>query len=355
MPRHPQSRFEIGSTTTWVLVASLTVALGLAALVHASGVLAPTALDPNGPRIVFDATEWDFKEIHHKAPCEHVFKIKNTGKDTLRIVSAQGSCGCTVPTLSRKEIPSGGSEDLKVTYDSNRLGEFSKTVTVTSNDAVNPTVVLNIRGTITAEVDLVPLYGIRWMYPIQRDTLEKSTQRITLKTKELSELRVEKIEAQSPNLAWKVIDGPDARTKFVDLNLMSRTPIGHFNSTVTIHTNAVREPLLTESVYAEVVGDIEISPDRIYFPAGQDGRTSERKFTVRDRKAGGNFHLKEIKDAAGVLDFTTESVAAGREYAVTAKVKPSTHRKGNETGMIRILTDRAGEDTLLLDYTVFYQ
>lgn len=73
------------------------------------------------------------------------FWFKNTGISTLEIYSAKGSCGCTVPTYPQKvEAGTGGS--ITVRYYSANPGFINKSVTVTTNDPNNTTVVLRIKG-----------------------------------------------------------------------------------------------------------------------------------------------------------------------------------------------------------------
>src|SRR5438128_9283562 len=100
-------------------------ALSAPAVVRSAEDVPPTPTPtPAGPKIQVDATEWDFGEIERKAPCVHDFILKNAGTVRLTISNAKASCGCTVPSLARKEIPPGETEPLKVTYDSNRMGAF---------------------------------------------------------------------------------------------------------------------------------------------------------------------------------------------------------------------------------------
>ena len=61
--------------------------------------------------------------------------------------SVRASCGCTTPKWTREPIAPGGEGEIQVKYDTNRMGNFHKTVTVQSN-ATNQTVVLTIKGQV---------------------------------------------------------------------------------------------------------------------------------------------------------------------------------------------------------------
>jgi hypothetical protein len=66
----------------------------------------------------------------------------------LIISDAQGSCGCTVPTYPKNTpIKPGETQVIKVTYDTKRPGNFTKTVTIHSN-AKTPEKVITIKGVV---------------------------------------------------------------------------------------------------------------------------------------------------------------------------------------------------------------
>ncbi|MCB0663291.1 MAG: DUF1573 domain-containing protein, partial [Saprospiraceae bacterium] len=64
------------------------------------------------------------------------------------IKNAKGSCGCTVPTWPREPIMPGESSAIEVRYDTNRVGPFTKRVTLTTNENGENTRVLTIKGKV---------------------------------------------------------------------------------------------------------------------------------------------------------------------------------------------------------------
>lgn len=102
----------------------------------------------DGPQIeVLNATI-DYGTIDQDSEPYRIFKVKNTGTEPLLITNARGSCGCTVPERSdwTPPIAPGETRDLRVRYDTHRIGQFRKRVTLTTN-AGDPTV-LTIKGTV---------------------------------------------------------------------------------------------------------------------------------------------------------------------------------------------------------------
>jgi hypothetical protein len=100
-----------------------------------------------GAVLTFEKTEIDYGNIEKGADPLRKFKFKNTGTEPLVIQSAQGSCGCTVPSYKKEPILPGESSEIEVRYDTQRVGPFQKQVTLTTNESV-PTRVLTIKGVV---------------------------------------------------------------------------------------------------------------------------------------------------------------------------------------------------------------
>ncbi|MAT55052.1 MAG: hypothetical protein CMN32_11275 [Saprospirales bacterium] len=100
-----------------------------------------------GPVMKLESTEIDYGEIVQGSDPLREFKFTNVGTEPLIISNAKGSCGCTVPKWPKDPILPGESATIEVRYDTNRIGPFQKTVTLTTNEAT-PTHVLKIKGKV---------------------------------------------------------------------------------------------------------------------------------------------------------------------------------------------------------------
>lgn len=110
---------------------------------------AAVPVNPNAPTMKFEKDAIDYGTIKQDADGNRVFTFTNDGKEPIVISEAHGSCGCTVPTYPKEPIMPGKTAEIKVHYDTHRVGPFSKSVTVNSN-AKNSPVVLRISGTVEA-------------------------------------------------------------------------------------------------------------------------------------------------------------------------------------------------------------
>ncbi len=100
--------------------------------------------------IVFASTTHDYGTIVQSSDGSCVFAFTNKGKAPIVLNDVKASCGCTVPEWTRTPIAPGEKGSIKVTYNTNNVGAFTKSITVNSN-AINSPLVLIIKGTVTAK------------------------------------------------------------------------------------------------------------------------------------------------------------------------------------------------------------
>lgn len=99
--------------------------------------------------IDFESKVVDYGVIDHNSDGNREFVFTNNGSEPLVIKNAKGSCGCTVPTWPRDPIAPGATEKIKVKYATNRVGKFTKTITLTTNASKRP-VILTVKGEVNS-------------------------------------------------------------------------------------------------------------------------------------------------------------------------------------------------------------
>lgn len=86
------------------------------------------------PVMSFDKKLHDFGTINEGDVVKHTFTFTNTGSVPLVILSAKGSCGCTVPKWTKEPISPGASGEILVEFNSKGKPNLqSKKVTITTN------------------------------------------------------------------------------------------------------------------------------------------------------------------------------------------------------------------------------
>src|ERR1041384_4923731 len=114
-----------------------------------------------GPRIEFDNQVYEFGKITAGDPIKHTFFFTNTGDQVLELTDVHPSCGCTTAGDWTKKVEPGqaGSIPLQVNT-ANFNGPVIKTVTVTCNAKPQPSLVLQIKGTIFWPIELSPSFVV---------------------------------------------------------------------------------------------------------------------------------------------------------------------------------------------------
>lgn len=100
--------------------------------------------------VTFKTLVIDRPNIAYGADETFSFEFKNTGKTPVIISNVQTSCGCTTASKPEQPVAPGKSSVISVKYDTKRVGEFTKTITVTTNVQTEP-IVLTIKGKVAPQ------------------------------------------------------------------------------------------------------------------------------------------------------------------------------------------------------------
>ncbi len=91
-----------------------------------------SSLDPL-TSIEFKTTTIDYGDIEKGSDGVRTFSFKNTGDEPLKIYKIYSSCSCDILSKPENAIEPGNSGEIKVKYDTNKVGPIVKTITVYAN------------------------------------------------------------------------------------------------------------------------------------------------------------------------------------------------------------------------------
>jgi hypothetical protein len=83
--------------------------------------------------IAFAETNYEYGEIPFGGDGECEFFFRNTGKTPLVLTHVKSTCGCTIPDWPHEPVKAGEQGIIRVSYDTQRVGFFKKSVYVYSN------------------------------------------------------------------------------------------------------------------------------------------------------------------------------------------------------------------------------
>lgn len=101
----------------------------------------------NAQEFKFEKETINFGEIARGDDGTRVFEFTNIGNEPLVIKRVQSTCGCAVPKKPENPIMPNEKGSITVSYDTNRIGGFSKAITVYSN-AKTERKMLKIKGRV---------------------------------------------------------------------------------------------------------------------------------------------------------------------------------------------------------------
>ena len=110
--------------------------------------------DRKKAHIEFRDTLIDYGVIDFSSDGTCEFRFINTGKGQLLMKNVKSTCGCTVPQWPREPVSPGDTASILVSYDTYRVGSFSKSIYVYSN-AMNSPNRLVIKGRVRPAEDMI--------------------------------------------------------------------------------------------------------------------------------------------------------------------------------------------------------
>jgi len=111
------------------------------------------SLSINAQEFKFKKETIDYGKIAKGSDGSRVFVFTNTGDQPLIISRVQSSCGCTIPKKPEQPIMPGKDGEIKVSYDTKRVGGFSKSITILSN-AKTARKMIKIKGMVVNSISL---------------------------------------------------------------------------------------------------------------------------------------------------------------------------------------------------------
>jgi hypothetical protein len=305
--------------------------------------------NPNSikPKISPVEPDYDFGQAPEGKNVEHVFKIRNTGGSDLVIHQAKGSWGCTATVVSTKAIPPGGEGEIKATLSTRNVkGKVRKTITVSSNDPVNPKITLSLHGEIIREVDVAPRtinFGkLRKKQTASKDltiTIEKS-ENIHISSVTINNDKKFAVEPKGTE------EGGVAR---YSVNFLGSDELGKMSSTIRIALEGAQTSIMTVPIRVQIDKDLNYIKDLYFVQRNGSYPSREVYFTTL---SGTPVNILKVKDTGGLLKtsiLNSKGSASVLKVEVRdSKIVPSNPMKHK----LIITTDHNEEPTAEISYSI---
>jgi len=291
--------------------ALLTLGISTLSIFASSGLAQATGRDnlaPNNPAmmepalegkgtVVFASKTQDAGEILDTSPAKLTYLFKNTGAGPVTITQVKVSCGCTVPELDKKTYMPGESGTLTVTFDpANKNGSIARNITVFTDSEQTPSETLLVRAlvkpVVVIEPKVIPFESVEKGGTATKEikiygrTDDFEVTRATIADPEVFDIKVE-------NKGETEYRGEMLRLSVISVTVKPGARPDNHRSDITIRTNDSRKPIVTTTVIARVLGDLNINPVRVTMGRMVVGDEFEREFHVTS-KSGKSFNVENV-------------------------------------------------------------
>jgi Protein of unknown function (DUF1573) len=266
----------------------------------------------DGPRIVFDQTFHDFGIISDMLPVSFDFVFHNQGNEVLKIGNVKASCGCTAAAPTKNEYLPGEEGSIHVTFKpKGRSGHQAKSIRVNSNDPENKITNLRISSDILAAVNVEPkVFRFNEVEAGHAKTIVGEI-RVRGDGFKVTDINVNGPYAKAEILGTESIEvsGMPATTTKVEVTVLEDAPLGWLDRRVIVKTDNPERPSLEVTLWANVLGPIEIQPAKLPLGVVRAGQPFRRELRLVSR-AGDLFKLTDWK-----IDSDDESLEMKVELA----------------------------------------
>jgi uncharacterized protein DUF1573 len=307
--------------------------------------VAPAATDQQAPRIVFRESLHDFGKVEQGDQINHLFPFTNQGTRDLRIESVKTSCGCTAAVISSEVVSPGKEGTISVTFDTTRFfGEKVKTVSVHSNDPLQPVTTLTLQGEIAVEVAAEPAQ--LYLGRVRRGV--GATHTIELLYDANKPITITDATAESPlvSLRSEDLEKDGKKGKKLIVTLRKDAPLGRVSTDITVFTTSQKRPTLSIPVFGQIEGDLLVQPPQVSFGVVRKGDTKEHEISIKSR-AQNPVRVVRAQSSTPSVIAAMDTVKDGEEYRLTLKVNPD-GEPGQIRGEVQVFTDHPVEKVLTI-------
>ena len=224
------------------------------------------------------APEYDFGKALGGSKIKHNFIIKNIGQKPLEIASVTETCACTASVISQDEIPPGGTGSISTVLTlSSESRQIRERIFVLTNDPIQNTLTLTLKGETFLPLTTFPT---RLYLGSQKPLQTSLTKQISLHL----EKDVQLLGVRTDSKHMKATLATDVDIPTTSLQILSSLPVGNFSQSLLIdYTYKGKKATHDVLVFGEVLGDLQVVPNRLFFGLIKDPTSISKIITISSR------------------------------------------------------------------------
>jgi len=294
-----------------------------------AGSVPPIDADPDFvPVIELATTDLDVGVVPNDRRSLHALEVTNRGKAPLRIHNIQTNCACTQGHIApeKSTIAPGETGVIDVVIDPYRIPGFSssRVLTISSNDPVTTTVMVDVHAEVEPELDL-SADEVRFGEVMLGDT---PTETLHIRQIFEGDWSVSLVDLQSLGGAplegitatFTEVTGDDGvRAYDIEVAITDEARRGTIEGGLFIFSNLPRIPQLRLPVHAEIVSPVTADPafpQRLVLQTDDDGlRSGTARLTART----GTITLGALRYDEAVLAVSADTEGPAEEIRLSVQ------------------------------------
>lgn len=285
-------------------------------------------------RKMFTVTSHNFGTVAKGSKTEYRFVFRNIYEEDLHVVGVRTSCGCTSPTVTKRDLKTHETAEVVATFNTRTFqGQHGATLTITFDKPFYAEVQLRVAGNIRGDVTFDPPF-----VDLGTVDLGKGSERQVRVTR-LGSTPWEIKDVRSANANFEVsLSKPTREGGRTIYDLTTRlkpgTPAGYVKGQLILVTNDPRATQIPMDVEGRVVAEVTVSPQLLALGAVSAGETVTKNVVIR---ANREFKITGVFCSDGCLTCEPKTTPA------RVHILPVTFQAGDTVGKVerelRIATD----------------
>lgn len=248
------SRFR---KTLLTLITFISASLGASAPVQ-------LASADTGPLAKLGQDMYDFGSVMQGQKVVHEFAVENSGDADLVLQRIAPSCGCTAAAVSSPTIKPGGSEKIRVTFDTAGMyGAKTKTVNVVTNAREKPEFTLKLKGSVIRGISSTPERVTFGDVP-QSASQAMRTKEVALNVTEGMTWDIARVTSASKFISVQELPAQGTSKRYA-VTLLPDAPKGELRERLIVESKDPAQTAVNIPITATVLGDLRIIPATVSF------------------------------------------------------------------------------------------
>lgn len=266
-----------------------------------------------GPRIQFATPVHDFGKMKNGETVKYSYIFTNTGDRLLEVSNVHASCGCTTSGEYSRQVEPGKTGSIPIQFSSGSFhGDVTKMITVTCNDATQPTVMLQLKAHIWKPIEITPPLAT---LQVTTDSPSNST---TLRITNNEETPLTLSDPESNNPAFAAELRTTHPGKEFELIVRTVPPLsnGMVQGQISLKTSSTNLPVLSLTAWANVQPAILLTPAQIILPAAPMSTIKPYTIVIRNN-ATNALVLRDPEVNAPGVEVHLKEHQPGRYFSLT--------------------------------------